>query len=323
MTEVILIKNFGDVDVLEIEKTSLPSPKNNEVLVRQTAIGINYDDILMRQGVHKLPLPLVIGSDACGVVEEVGPEVKSFHPGDRVAYVTAPAGAYADSRIINADYLVNVPDYVDDDDVAACLKSGMTAHYLIKRTFFVRQNNTILVTDAHNGAAVILCEMAKREGAKVIAAVGDNHKIQALGSMKLDLLLNYNEENFSEKVMEYTKGEGVDVIYDFIGSRQMQVMHKLIGKFGLIVGAGFKTGFPGNVDFEFLYSKSAFVTCPNFLQYKEQKLELVLSASEIFAQIQKGYINTSNIKKYRLDQAKEAHRNLENNSQLGQSIFII
>lgn len=324
MVRVVEISEYGTVDVLKVKSVDLPTIGAEEVLVRQTAIGINFDDILSRKGVYKNnKLPFILGNEACGVVEAIGKNVQNFKVGDRVAYVTAPNGAYAEARIINQDYLIGVPDYVMDDDVAATLLKGMTAHYLMRRTFFVREKNTILIHAAAGGVGQLMCMMAKQYGVKVIATVGNKEKEKVVQALGVDLVINYLEDDFVQKINEYTKGHGVDVVYDFVGRDTLEKSMSVVSSFGLLVSCGFTSGLPGSIDITKLYAKSSFITCTNFMLYKSDKMELILSANEIFAQLQRKLIRPSFYKKYKLEEVKEAHNNLEQRKQIGQSIIIV
>lgn len=323
MPQYIEVNKFGAPDVLELKQKNITSPGNEEVVIRHTSIGINYNDILSRKGLFRNKLPFIPGNEACGVIEEVGKDVEGFQVGDRVAYVTAPSGAYSEGRIINFKYLVNIPDYLENDDVAACLLKGMAAHYLMRRTFFVRKNNTILIHAAAGGTGLLMCMMAKQYGARIIASVGSEGKMPIVKEVGADLVLNYNDNEFVAKILDYTEGQGVDVAYDSIGKTTMQKTKQVVSEFGLLVCSGFTSGIPDPIDFLTLYNNSSFVTCPNFMHYKQDKMELILSANEIFAQLQKKLIKPYLYRKYHLNEVQEAHRNLENKKQIGQSIIII
>lgn len=323
MTQVIEVNEFGQPEVLKLKKIDLKAPGRGEVLVRQTAVGINYNDILARQGLFDNNLPFTPGTEACGVVEEIGSEVRDFRVGDRVAYVTALDGAYAEARLIDYNNLILVPDYVKDQEVAACLAKGMTAHYLIRRTFFVLKGNIILVYDASGETGLLTCMMAKQFGATVIAAVDSDDKKHIAKEAEADLVLNYRDADFEQKVIEYTQGNGVNAVYDFVGKETIEKSQNLVGQFGLVICCGFISGIPNPLDFRKLYAKSSFLTCPNFMQYKSDKRELLLSASEIFAQLQKRLIKPHFYRKYHLDEIQMAHKNLQSGEQVGQSIIII
>lgn len=323
MTRIIEIEKFGNPETLTLKRINLPAPRGDEVLIRHTAIGINRIDIFARRAEYSTKLPFIPGFEACGIVESVGSNVKNFTIGDRVAYVDPAGGAYCESRVINQDLLISIPNYVDDDDVAACLMKGMTAHYLTRRTFFVRKNNYILIQGASQDVGLLICQMAKQYEAKVIAVVKDSKQKEAVKKAGANFVLYQSESNFMEKINEFTDGEKVSVSYDFIGKETIRKSHDALSEFGLLVCAGFATGVPEEISFNDLHSKSSFVTCPNFFHYKNDKMELVLSANEIFAQLQKKLITPSFYKKYTLEEIMQAHIAIENDEQLGQSIIVV
>ncbi|MEQ9116075.1 MAG: zinc-binding dehydrogenase [Rickettsiales bacterium] len=323
MVKKIEITKYGAPEVMDVVEADELSVGADEVLVRHTAVGLNELDVLARSGFLQTELPFTPGHEACGIVEEIGANVQNFSIGERVAYVHPDRGAYSEARTIHQNLLISIPDYVDDDDVAACLMKGMTAHYLTRRTFFVRKNNYLLLQGASEGVGLLICQMSKQYDAKLIATVTQESHKEVVQQAGAGLVLNSNDPQMLDKIQEYTKGEGVSVAYDLIGKDTIDKSQKALSEFGLLVCAGFTSGMPDPILFKNIYSKSSFVTCPNYFHYKADKMEVVLSANEIFAQLQKKLIKPHFFKKYHLKDVVEAHQDIESGKQFGQSIIVV
>lgn len=326
MARSVFIKEFGGAEKMFLGEQDLAMPGPGQVLIRQHTCGINFMDIELRKGLYKKELPLIIGSEACGMIEEVGPDLPGLKKGDRVAYATSGSGGYSEARIIDSNYIVVVPDYISDEQASLCLLKGMTAHYLMRRTFYVTKNHTVLIYSAAGGVGQFMCQLAKHYGAKVIGAVGSNDKIQLVKSLGVDAAFNYNDESFVDEVKSFTKNQGVDVIYDFVGAATFEKTLKLAGNFSLTVLCGFASGTVPPIDITRLSAVSGFLTAPHLFFYKQDRNELILSANEIFAMIEKKILKPNLYKRYKLDKIEEirqAHSSIENRMQTGQSLILV
>lgn len=323
MAKAVIIKEFGDPKVFQWQDVDLPALKAGEVLVRQTAVGLNYVDVQQRKGIYPISLPGIVGCEASGVVQAVGEGVTSLQIGDRVAYATAPDGAYCEARVIDQNYLIMVPDYISDEQAAAYLLKGMTAHFLLRRTFFVRKGQTILIHAAAGGVGQLLCILAKHYEANVIAVVGSDAKASIVKSLGVDYVINYKNEDFLERVNDITSGMGVAAVFDSVGKDTFDKSLEAVGYFGLLACYGQSSGPLPLLDLNRLTEKGKFVTRPSIFTYKQDRKELLLSAYEIFAMLNKNIIKTNIENKYKLTQAPQAHANLESRKTTGQSVFIV
>lgn len=323
MVRAVVIDKFGDPDVFQLKELTLGKPGIGEVLVHHRTLGLNFIDVHQRRGTIPIPLPGIVGCEACGVVEAIGEGVQGIEIGDRVAYATAPFGAYCEARIIDQKHLINVPDYVSDEQVAALLLKGMTAHFLLRRTFFVRKDQTILVIAAAGGVGQLLCVLAKHYQAKVIAVVGSDAKAKIVQALGVDHVINYKKEDYLARVNEITKGQGVAAVYDSVGKDTFDKSLACVGYFGLLACYGTASGPIPLLDLERLRERGTFVTRPSIFTYKQDRRELLLSGFEIFALINKNVIKAEIENKYKLTQAPLAHHNLESSNTTGQSIFVV
>ncbi len=207
----------GGPEVLKYEKLSISEPKENEVLIKHSAIGLNFIDTYHRSGLYPVPLPSGIGLEGAGIIEKVGPSVKNFKEGDKVAYAAAPLGSYSTHRIYPTKNLVKVPDGIDLEIVACLMTKGLTTFYLLHKTYPVKKGQTVLFHAAAGGVGQIFCQWAKSLGCKVIGTVGSDEKIKLAKKFGCDEVINYNKENFKDKVLELTNHVGLPVVYDGVG----------------------------------------------------------------------------------------------------------
>jgi len=217
MTTVVKFHKTGGPEVLSVENALVGKPKRGEARVRHTAIGLNYIDTYHRSGLYPLPLPTGVGLEGAGVVEAVGAGVTHVKVGDRVAYAGGPPGAYAQERVMPANKLVKIPKGVSDEDAAAMMLKGLTVHMLIRRVYRVQKGETVVFHAAAGGVGLIACQWLKALGAKVIGTVGSDEKAKIAKAHGCQHTINYNKENFAERVREITKGRGVPVVYDSVG----------------------------------------------------------------------------------------------------------
>lgn len=323
MVKAVVIDQFGTPDVFKLKDVSLTKPGPGQILIHQSTIGLNYIDVHQRNGVFPIPLPGIIGCEAFGVVQEIGEGVQGVAVGDRVAYATAPYGAYCEARVIDQKYTINVPDYISDEQAASMLLKGMTAHFLLRRTFFVRKGQTILVHAAAGGVGQMLCSLAKHYEANVIAVVGSDEKAAIVKNLGADHVINYKTEDFLAKVNEITNGMGVAVVYDSVGKDTFEKSLEAVGYFGLLACYGQASGPIPLLDINRLSERGKFVTRPSIFTYKQDRNELLLSAFEVFALINKNILKVNIQNRYKLSQAPLAHFNLESGKTTGQSIFVV
>jgi NADPH2:quinone reductase len=290
--------------VLKDIAVSVPQP--DEVVIKHKTIGVNNLDILQKDGLMEIGETRIIGCEAFGVVESVGSNVEEFQEGDRVAYCTSMGGSFSEKRVINHKLLVPVPDYIEDDVVSALLLKAMTAHMLLRRTFFVTENSSVLVHDASSGLGQLICVLGQHYEAKVIAVVSGIEQREYMDSLGIKNIIDSKSSNFVEKVNEITGGEGANLIFDYVGSNTFSKSVECVSGFGLIVNMMDSYGEESNFDLNKLFKKSAFITGPNTFIYKQDRAELLLSTNEVFALAQKKVINPNICKIYPFADAKKA-----------------
>ena len=292
------------------------------MLVRNTAIGVNYIDTYYRSGLYPAALPLIPGDQAAAVVEAVGPELSEFKPGDRVAYASKPLGAYVDERVIDADLLVPLPDGISDEITGATLTRGLTAEYLTHRLYELKAGETVLVHAAAGGAGRILCQWADKIGAIVIGTVGSEEKVEiARENGCTEVLLH--QDDFVPQIKDLTAGKGVDVVYDSIGKATFMKSLDCIRSRGMMVSFGNASGKPDSLDVLELAKRGClFLTRPTLYGYTRDRGELLLSAERYFTAITSGLLHVENGVPFALEDAAEAHRHLEDRSIVGSPILI-
>ncbi len=324
MTKAIRMHGTGEPDVLRWETVEVPPLASGEVRVRHTAIGLNFIDTYHRSGLYPVALPTVLGSEAAGVVEAVGPAVTGFAKGDRVAYGTGPLGAYAEARNVPAAHLVKVPEGVDDKTAAAVMLKGMTAQYLVRRTHRVAPGDTILVHAAAGGVGLLLCQWAKHLGATVIGTVGSEAKAQLAREHGCDHVLFYRHEDVPRRVRELTNGEGVVVVYDSIGRDTFAASLDALRPLGLMVCFGQSSGPVGPFDPRILAQKgSLYLTRPTLGDYVgRRRKDLDDTSRELFDLLAKGVLRVRIDQTYPLHDAVRAHLDLEARKTTGSTVLL-
>jgi len=323
MPKAIVIRQYGGAEVLKAEEVSLGKPKGDQLLIRHKAIGLNYIDIYHRTGLYKLPsLPAVIGMEGVGEVLDAGPDCQFIKPGMRVGYCTASPGAYSEQRLISEKFLLPIPDHVTDEVAAAILLKGLTAHYLIRRTYNVNPQSTILVHAAAGGTGQIICQWAKYLGAKVIGTAGSKEKGAIAQENGCDQVILYREEDIVEKVNEFTGGRGVNAVYDSVGKDTFAQSLECLMKFGIMVSFGQSSGPVEPFSMSVLAKKSLYLTRPTLMHYKEDRHELLLGAAELFDLLGKEKITLRIHQQYALAEVAKAHAELEGRKTTGASILI-
>jgi len=323
MTRVVKIEKTGGPEVLEIRNVDIKDPRPDQVLIEQKAIGLNYIDTYHRKGSYPLPLPTGIGLEAAGIIKKIGSKVKDFSVGDVVAYAGVPLGAYADERIYPENKLVKLPDGITAETAACIMTKGLTAYYLLYKTFPVKAHDTILFHAAAGGVGQIFCQWAKSIGCKIIGTVGSEEKVKTAKKNGCDLVINYSKENFVEKVKDFTKGEGVPVVYDGVGEKTFEDSISCLKATGTMVSFGNSSGPVKNVDVKkHIMPKSLFFTRPTLGHYFPEKDSLRDASSKLFEQIKYGKIKIEIFKKYKLNEVVQAHKDLEARKILGPAIIL-
>ncbi len=321
--QAIMIVKAGDSSVLEMKNIEDPKPKAEEVLIKQTAIGVNFFDICFRRGQYKISkMPAILGLEACGIIEAIGPEVIDFKVGDRVAYATGGIGAYAQKRVINQHHLVVPPKELSDIMVAGSLLKAMMAHTLIYRACNIRKAKRILVHAAAGGVGQFLCSLASSIGIEVIGTVGSDSKISIATALGCKHVINYSKQDFLQEVARITNNEGVGVVFDGVGNNTMDKSIDCLWPMGICVSYGESSGSYNNLDLNALIANSLYVTRPTLALYKANKIELVLSANEIFAKITAGVFKPQ-ITSFKFEDVAKAHQALENRTSTGSIVLTL
>ena len=325
MPKQIVISELGGPEVLKYQNYDLPRDiKNNEVRIKHTAIGLNYIDTYHRSGIYPLPkeLPVCPGLEAAGEVIDIGNDVKTFNIGDRVAYASPPMGAYCDIRDFPEDKLINIPDFIQNDDVASILLQGMTVEYLFERLYKIKTNEFILFHAAAGGVGLVASQWAKSIGCKMIGTVSTLEKAKIAKEHGCEYTINYKEENVSEKVMEITNNQGVKVVYDGVGKDTFQESINSLSVRGLLVSFGQSSGMVEKLDMHETFNpKSLFYTRPNLMNYTLDRKELIECSNKLFEKMRNGKIKTNIYKKIKLEEAQRAHEVLQSRKSFGSIIL--
>ena len=323
MTHAIRVHESGGPEVLKWEEVEVGEPGPGEVRIRQTAIGLNYIDVYVRTGLYPQDaLPFIPGMEGAGVVTAVGEGVRDLKIGRRVAYA-GPVGGYAEERVIAADRVVRIPEGVDDETAAAIMLKGMTAQYLLRRTYKVGPDTTLLFHAAAGGVGMIACQWASSLGATVIGTVGSAGKALIARSHGCTHVINYREEDVVAKVKALTKGEGVDVVYDSIGKDTFPASLDCLKRRGMWVSFGQASGPVPEFRINLLAQKgSLFATRPALGDYIATRKELVSAANDLFGVIAKGKVRIAINQTYPLRDAERAHRELEGRLTTGSTLLI-
>jgi NADPH2:quinone reductase len=323
MSYAIRFDKPGGPDVLKVEEVEVGEPGPGEARVSQLAVGLNYVDTYHRRGLYPVPLPSGIGTEAAGVVEKVGDGVADIKTGDRVAYATGALGAYADERLMPADRLVKLPDAISFEQAAAMMLKGLTAQYLLRRTYVVQPGDTILVHAAAGGVGLILCQWAKSLGANVIGTVGTEQKAALAQAHGCDHPIIYTRENFAERVKELTGGEGVPVVYDSVGKDTFDGSLVCLRPLGMLVSFGFASGKVPPFDISELSRRgSLFLTRPTLFIYAAKRRDLLGMAADLFAVVVNGDVIIEIQQRYSLLDAAKAHHDLEARQTTGSTIML-
>ena len=323
MTRVVKIEKTGDPEVLKIENIEIEQPGPDEALIETKAIALNFIDCYHRSGLYPVKLPSGIGLEASGIIKKVGTKVKDLTVGDHVAYVSSPIGAYAEERVMPVNKLVKIPKEIGLEVAAAIMTKGLTTHYLLHKTYPVKANDTILYHAAAGGVGQIFCQWAKSIGCKVIGTVGSDEKISIAKKNGCNLVINYSSENFVKKVMDFTNGVGVSVVYDGVGKSTFEDSIACLKTRGMMVSFGNASGPLEKIDVtKYISPKSLFFSRPTLGHYISTRKELVEATDKLFEQLKYGKVKIEIYKKYKLAEVIQAHKDLESRKIIGPAIII-
>ncbi len=324
MTYAIRFHQPGGPEVLKWEKVDVGKPGRGEARIRHTAVGLNFVDIYNRSGLYPAQLPSGLGSEAAGVVEEVGEGVTDLTAGDRVAYGSSPLGAYAEARLIPAASLVKLPDGIDDQTAAAMMLKGLTVQYLIRQTYRVKSGDTILLHAAAGGVGLILSQWAKHLGATVIGTVSSDEKARLAQAHGCDHTIVYTREDFVKRVDEITAGRKVPVVYDSVGKDTFLKSLDCLAPLGFAVLFGQSSGAVEPLNLGLLAQKgSLFVTRPTLFTYAAKRESLVAMAKELFDVVQSGAVKVEVHQTYPLKDAAKAHADLAGRKTTGSTVLLV
>ena len=317
------INKTGGPEVIEIKDIKLDDPKSGEVTIKNEAIGLNYIDTYHRSGLYPVQLPSGIGLEGAGIIEKIGTDVTNFKEGDKVAYCAAPLGSYATHRNYPIKNLVKVPDGVGLEIAATLMTKGITTFYLLHKTYPVKSGETVLFHAAAGGVGQIFGQWAKSLGCKVIGTVGSDEKIKIAKENGYDHVINYNKDNFAEKVKEITDGKGIPVVYDGVGKSTFDGSIECLKLRGMMVSFGNASGpLDPVVVPKSIQPKGLYLTRPSIMQYTTTREELEEATNMVFEKFKSGDVKINIFKKYKLEEASKAHEDLESRKITGPVVII-
>jgi len=323
MTKAVRFHKTGGPEVLVYEDVTVGDPGEGQARVRNTAIGLNFIDTYHRSGLYPLALPSGVGLEGAGVVEAVGNGVTHVKAGDRVGYAGGPPGAYADVRLIPAEKLVKVPAGISDKEVAAMMLKGLTVQYLIRRVYRVQKGETVLFHAAAGGVGLIACQWLKALGVTVIGTVGTDEKARIAKAHGCDHTIVYTRENFVERVREITGGAKVPVVFDSVGKDTFAGSLDCLKPRGLLAVFGNGSGPVSAFDLNLLAAKgSLYVTRPTLMTYTARREDLEAAANELFDIVKTGKVKIEINQTYKLQDAAQAHRDLEARKTTGSTVLL-
>ena len=320
--KAIQVQKPGGPEALTLVDIPAPKPKPNEVGVKVAAAGVNFIDVYIREGRYPSPLPFIMGLEASGIVTEIGADVKSFKPGDRVAYTGIP-GAYAEYSVVPADRLVLLPRGITEQQAAAAMLQGITAHYLVHDAFPLKKGETALIHAAAGGVGLLLVQMAKNIGARVIGTAGNEEKAKLAREAGADEVILYAQQDFEVETKRLTDGKGVHVIYDGVGKTTFDKDLNVLRPRGYLVLFGASSGAVPPFDLAKLAPKgSLFITRPTLVHYIATHEELQKRATDVLTMIATGKVKLRIEHIYPLREAQQAHRDLEARKTTGKLLLI-
>jgi NADPH2:quinone reductase len=320
--KVIQVKQPGGPEAMELMDLPVPQPKANEAVVKLSASGVNFIDAYFREGRYKAVPPFVLGQEGAGVVNAVGPDVTTVKNGDRVAW-TGVMGSYAEYAAVPADRLVPIPDGVTDQQAAAAMLQGMTAHYLSHDTYPLKRGETALVHAAAGGVGLLLVQMAHHIGARVIATVSTDEKAKFAREAGADEVILYTQSDFETETKRLTGGKGLDVVYDSVGKTTFEKGLNVLRPRGMMVLFGGSSGAVPPFDLIVLSQKgSLYLTRPTLVNYIATREELMARSGAVFSMIAAGKLKLRIAHTYPLAEAQQAHRDLEGRRTTGKLLLI-
>ena len=323
MTRIVQVQETGDAQVLRLCEQALPELQPGQALIRHTAIGFNMIDTYMRKGLYPVPLPMVPGVEASGVVEAVAEEVDGIEPGDRVVYMTREPGCYSERRVVDSHLLVKLPEAIAAETAAACFLKGLTAWALLTRTYAVKPGDAVLVYAAAGGLGSIMCQWARALGATVIGVVGSRQKVERARACGCDQVIVRGQEDIISRVRDLTGGEGVQVVYDSLGQSTFATSLDCIAPLGMMVSLGNATGPVEPFNILSLAQKGSLTLArPQVYAYVEKREDLERGASALFEMIASDALTIDITGRYELQQAGELHERVELGMTTGSSILL-
>lgn len=325
MAKAIRIHAAGGADVLQWEAIDTPIPNAGEVLLRQTAVGLNYIDVYLRSGLYSIgDYPAILGLEGCGVVEALGEGVTSLKVGDRVAYGGGPMGAYAQWRTIPAEVCAKVPAAISDEKAAAIMVQGITTHFLARRTYKLAKGDVCLIHAAAGGVGTLLCQWAAHLGATVIGTVSSDEKATHARAHGCAHPIIYTREDITQRVREITNGEGVHVSYDSVGKDTFMASLDSLRPFGTLVSFGQASGAIPPFDVGLLAAKgSLYLTRPSYMNYTQDNGEYHHAIKQVFSLVEQGILSVEIGQTYALENAAQAHRDLEARKTTGATVLLV
>ena len=323
MVKAVRVHDYGGPEALSVDDIEIGAPGPGEVLVRHTAVGLNFIDTYHRSGLYKLDqLPHTLGVEGAGVIEAVGADVTDLAPGDRVAY-GGGIGSYCEMRVMDAGRLVKLPDGIGDKQAAAMMLQGMTVRYLVRRVHRIEPGETVLIHAAAGGVGLIFCQWAKHLGATVIGTVSSDQKAALAEAHGCDHPIVYTRDDFVARVRQLTGGDGVPVVYDSVGQETWEGSLDCLAPLGLMVSFGNASGpAPSFTVLDLMRRGSLFVTRPVLAHYTAARKDLLATANDLFDMVASGTVKIEINQRYALGEAEDAHRDLEGRRTTGSSILI-
>ncbi|MCH8916937.1 MAG: quinone oxidoreductase [Proteobacteria bacterium] len=323
MVKAVRVHDYGGPEALSVDDIEIGAPGPGEVLVRHTAVGLNFIDTYHRSGLYKLDqLPHTLGVEGAGVIEAVGADVTDLAPGDRVAY-GGGIGSYCEMRVMDAGRLVKLPDGIGDQQAAAMMLQGMTVRYLVRRVHRIEPGETVLIHAAAGGVGLIFCQWAKHLGATVIGTVSSDQKAALAEAHGCDHPIVYTRDDFVARVRQLTGGDGVPVVYDSVGQETWEGSLDCLAPLGLMVSFGNASGpAPSFTVLDLMRRGSLFVTRPVLAHYTAARKDLLATANDLFDMVASGAVKIEINQRYALGEAEDAHRDLEGRRTTGSSILI-
>tara|TARA_B100001175_G_scaffold317604_1_gene335232 strand:+ start:1577 stop:2557 length:981 start_codon:yes stop_codon:yes gene_type:complete len=323
MSKSIIINDHGGPEVLKVIDVNIESPGPEEIKIKNLAIGLNFIDTYHRSGLYPLKLPSGIGMEGAGVVLEVGSSVENFSIGDNITYASPPLGSYSQERVIPEKIAVKLPDGINHKIAASIMTKGLTAYYLLFKTYKARAGETILFHAAAGGVGQIFCQWAKSIGCKVIGTVGSDEKIDVAKKNGCEFVINYNKQSFDKKVLELTNNKGINVVYDGVGEKTFEKSIECLKPMGTMVSFGNSSGALKPIDVKkYIASKSLFFTRPGLTHYVGNRNQLEEASKALFEEIKFGRVKIEIFKEYTLLDAQKAHEDLEARKIIGPALLI-